>query len=301
LRSVSEVEYQQWLEKQGEALWQYFPVDEPFLPPDGYRPIDFYFAPEEEAVSDVAIGVQIKKRENVEASQSNEPGRSGTSKRRRTTSPRRAQVEQLVTKKLNEQQLELTEDLTITLTDMYLAISSTESSCQLEDIITTLRQRDGVILTQKPSDITETIRILDSLKEFQQVASFLRRVYLLKLWNFRTQIEVLLRDGESTRSGNGQPSMLDTGSVVSNVFDHILAEAHPKIDRRPQGAKEIRAWRKKYPGERKALRNRLQAGKKWNVLSDAFSCGALALIPSGGEFNTFNSRYVNCCLSYRRC
>lgn len=218
-----------------------------------------------------------------------------------TTSPRSAHIGEMVRTKLREQQLEPTEDLTRDWIDMCLATASTDAICQLKKIITTIRQRDGLTVSQKPSNIAETIRILESLEEVQQVAWFLHRVYLLKLWKLRAEIEDLLRDGGSTKSGIGRRPKQGTGKVVSNVFDHLLAEAYPEISCRPQGAKEINTWRDKYSRERKALRSRFHAGKKWNLLSDTFPCGVLALVLSGGEFNITNNRYVDRGASLRSC
>ena len=84
--------------------------------------------------------------------------------------------------------------------------------------------------------------------------------------------------------------VLAVGKLESNVLDRLVAEAYPDIAQRPREAGDVRKWRKLYEVERKSLKNRFQAAKNWNALSERFSPGILALIPSGGEFHIQNQK-----------
>ena len=172
------------------------------------------------------------------------------------------------------------------LDNLYFGTGSSDSIRQLRDIVTTTRGSNSWTLSQRPSNIAETLHVLDTLDDFQQAALFVRRTYLLKLWKLRKE---LMDNAMNQRPAEIQP-VLAVGKLESNVLDHLMAEAYPDIAQRPREAGDVRKWRKLNEVKRKSLKNRFQAAKNWNALSERFSPGILALVPSGGEFHIQNQK-----------
>lgn len=222
------------------------------------------------------------------------------SKRRRITPSTSSDVgiRDAFVKKLRKKDHGLINDLT----NLCLATASLDSFCQLKDVLAATRGINSSTLATGSSNMAETLRMLDKLEESQQLSLFLRRIYLLKLWRLRKVTSARLENDRERRPEEGQPTVPPVGKVESNVLDHLMKEAYPHIDRRPEDAGKIRDWRKQYESKRKSLQNRFQAAKRWNSLTETFSPGILALIPSGGQYCIQNQKYViHICTFYLRC
>lgn len=214
-------------------------------------------------------------------------------KRRLVPSAGRDVLSDAFARKLKKKDLSSVEDLV----NLNLATASSDALRQLKSIFNAIRVLYGSTLAERPSTIAETLHMLDTLQKFEKATLFLRRIWLLKLWNLRKAIESKLKNGRKRRSEEIQPTAMLVGTMASNVMDDVMSEAFPEITPRPHGVVEIREWRKYYQKQRTSLRNWFRAAKKWHGLSERFSCGILALIPSGGEFNIQNHKYVNHCPS----
>ena len=215
---------------------------------------------------------------------------SVSSKRRRmtTSAPDQVEIRNAIAKKLRTHDHELAEDMT----NLYLATASSDSLCQLKDVLVATWGTSNLTMGQTSSTIADTLHMLEKLENVQQAACFIRRILLLRLYKLRETFASRFKEyGKHQGHNDDQPDMLMVGKVESNILDCLMEDAYPGIDRRPQDADSIRKWREKYGTEKKALQNRFQSAKKWNVLSERFSCGVIALVPSGGQFHIQNQKY----------
>lgn len=215
---------------------------------------------------------------------------SVSSKRRRmtTSAPDQVEIRNAIAKKLRTHDHELAEDMT----NLYLATASSDSLCQLKDVLVATWGTSNWTMGQTSSTIADTLHMLEKLENVQQAACFIRRILLLRLYKLRETFASRFKEyGKHQGHNDDQPDMLIVGKVESNILDCLMEDAYPGIDRRPQDADSIRKWRDKYGTEKKALQNRFQSAKKWNVLSERFSCGVIALVPSGGQFHIQNQKY----------
>ena len=224
---------------------------------------------------------------------------SVVSKRRRVrpSVPHHVELRGAIAKKLKTQNHDVAEDMT----NIYLATASSDSLCQLKTLLSDTWGKGSWTMGHISSTMAGTLRMLEKLDNVQQAACFLRRIYLLRLHKLREVIASRFKeDSEDQGHENNQPKMRVVGKVESNILDCVMEDAYPDIDRRPPDADSIHEWRNKHLTERKALKNRFQSAKKWNLLSERFSCGSVALVPSGGQFHIQNQKYAIHCIMKKR-
>lgn len=173
------------------------------------------------------------------------------------------------------------------MTDFYFATASPDSLSQLRGLIVTTRRNENLELIRDFSNVAETVRMLDTLEDFQQTCAFLRRMLLLSLANRRDTLRDELQMHEEGVSNNDQsPS---ASALSSLVLDKLMVEAYPQT----AGSSEennIRKWRREYGADRKNLKNRLYLAGNWCRAVKRFGPGIIALVPTGGEFQIQNQR-----------
>lgn len=179
--------------------------------------------------------------------------------------------------------------------DLYFATAGPEALCQLKGMIDALRGISGSKLALGATTIAETLHMLDTLENFQHATDFMRRICFLKLWQLREILATRFTNDTEQTPDEEQATLLIVGKPESNILDALTTEAFPDVTPRPQTAPEVRKWRNKHERERKSLKNRIQVAKKWHSLSKRFSCGILATIPSGGQFEISNNKYAPNC------
>ena len=175
----------------------------------------------------------------------------------------------------------------LTLMRLFFATASPDAVCQLRDACQIIR-RGSFEVTDPANNIFGTVEALDRLDASGHAVSIAKRFYLVALSARRFELRAELV------KTSGAYSTENTGDVIRCRNDALaltclMAEAYPKLKptrtRKTQGKDE-------YGMKHKLLKERLVSGQKWSKLSQAFTPGILALVPTRGEYHVSNREYV---------
>jgi len=173
------------------------------------------------------------------------------------------------------------------LTRLFFAIASPDAFCQLRDACHSARH-NVVPIPQSGGSIAETMKALDGLETTVNMASTMRRYYLVSLVSRRSQ-----RHSEYTQRSLRQALTLSdknngsSGRADSRALASMMAEAYPHLKPIRTGRS---AARDEYEKKLRSLKDRLVAGQRWLMMEKKFSSGILALVPTQGDYELSNTQ-----------
>ena len=138
------------------------------------------------------------------------------------------------------------------------------------------------------TDVLQTLQALDQLDIHVSTASILRRYHLTYLAACRHEKEEYIQSGKRRvpRQLKYGVSMTQTQRVTarngnddSSALAAMMKEAYPSL------AKKTNEYQKMY----QLLVQRMRRGRNWYRLQQRLSPGILALVPTGGELDIYNS------------
>lgn len=183
-------------------------------------------------------------------------------------------------KELNHSRIEL-------LTRLFFAIASPDAFCQLRDACHSVRHNLGSI-PQLGGNIAETMKALDNLETTVNMASTVRRYYLVSLVALRSQRQSKYTQQRLRQSRTvGEENEVSLRPADSQALTSMMAEAYPDLN---PVQENVSSGRDEYEKKRRSLQNRLVAGQKWLMMEKEFSSGILALVPMQGDYELSNTQ-----------
>ena len=174
------------------------------------------------------------------------------------------------------------------LTRLFFAVASPAAFYQLRDACTASR-RDEMHRVPRPStDVLQTLQALDQLDIHVLTASILRRYHLTYLATCRHEKEEHIQSSKRRvpRQLKYGVSMTQTQRVTarnendsSSALAAMMKEAYPSLVKRTE----------EYQKKCNTLVQRVQRGRNWYRLQRRLSPGILALVPTGGELDIYNT------------
>ena len=174
------------------------------------------------------------------------------------------------------------------LTRLFFAVASPTAFYQLRDACVASRQ-NGIHKDPRPTvDILQTLQALDKLDIDVSTASILRRYHLTYLIACRCEKEEHIQSGKrrvprrlkyGVSSTQTQPAVARSTDDGSSALAAMMKETYPTL------AKKTDEYQKMY----QSLVQRMRRGRNWYKLQQRLSPGILALVPTGGELDIYNS------------
>ena len=174
------------------------------------------------------------------------------------------------------------------LTRLFFAVASPTAFYQLQDACTASRRDEMHGVPRPTTDVLQTLQALDQLDIHVSTASILRRYHLTYLAACRHEKEEYIQSGKRRvpRQLKYGVSMTQTQRVIarngnddSSALAAMMKEAYPSL------AKKTNEYQKMY----QLLVQRMRRGRNWYRLQQRLSPGILALVPTGGELDIYNS------------
>lgn len=153
----------------------------------------------------------------------------------------------------------------------------------LKETLQIIRMESSFRLLPASTGIADTSEKLDQLDQLSSTCSVLHRVYLVRLIEYRDNLEALLKDEGSNPS---LPKSKGSNKVATRVLQRMLEDMYPTKDF--GNSKDCTHFKTL----KKRLHNNLSAARKWSFIRDKFSLGMLFLIPAGPEYGINNQEYV---------
>ena len=190
---------------------------------------------------------------------------------------------QKITDRLEEYNVEYDDTRTLTLVRLFYAIASPDAICQLRDACRAIRQGTFQI-TEPTDDILSTIKALDRLDANSHIISIAKRFHLVRLSAKRFALQAGFLESSKDRT------IQETSDEIFKREDSIavtelMREAYPHL--KPTRFCKTKG-KDEYLKKRKTLKERLLNGRKWSKLSNAFTSGIFALLPTQGEYHLSN-------------
>ena len=174
------------------------------------------------------------------------------------------------------------------LTRLFFAVASPAAFYQLRDACTASRRDEMHGVPRPTTDVLQTLQALDQLDIYVSTASILRRYHLSYLAACRHEKEEHIQNGKRRvpRQLKYGVSMTQTQRVTarnendsSSALAAMMKEAYPSL------VKKTDEYQKKC----NTLVQRVQRGRNWFRLQRRLSPGILALVPTGGELDIYNT------------
>ena len=174
------------------------------------------------------------------------------------------------------------------LTRLFFAVASPTAFYQLRDACTASRQDEIHRVPQPTADVLQTLQALDKLDTNVSTASILRRYHLTYLAACRRQKEEHIQSGKrrvprklkyGVSSTQTQRAATEINNDDSSALAAIMKETYPRL------AKKTDEYQRMY----QSLVQRMRRGRNWYSLQQRLSPGILALVPTGGELDIYNS------------
>ena len=174
------------------------------------------------------------------------------------------------------------------LTRLFFAVASPAAFYQLRDACTASRRDELRGVPRPTTDVLQTLQALDQLDIHISTASILRRYHLTYLAACRHEKEEHIQSSKRRvpRQLKYGVSMTQTQRVTarngnddSSALAAMMKEAYPSLVKRTD----------KYQKKCNALVQRVQKGRNWYRLQRRLSPGILALVPTGGELDIYNT------------
>ena len=173
-------------------------------------------------------------------------------------------------------------------TRLFFAVASPAAFYQLRDACTASRQDEIHRVPQPTADVLQTLQALDKLDTNVSTASILRRYHLTYLAACRRQKEEHIQSSKrrvprklkyGVSSTQTQRAAIGSNNDESSALAAMMKEAYPSL------AKKTNEYQKVY----QLLVQRMRRGRNWYRLQQRLSPGILALVPTGGELDIYNS------------
>ena len=174
------------------------------------------------------------------------------------------------------------------LTKLFFAVASPTAFYQLQGACIASRRDEMHGVPRPTTDILQTLQALDQLDIHVSTASILRRYHLTYLAACRHEKEEDIKSGKRRvpRRLKYGVSIMQTQRVTArNGNDNSSALAAMMKEAYPILAKKTNEYQKMY----QMLVQRMRRGRNWYTLQQRLSPGILALVPTGGELDIYNS------------
>ena len=174
------------------------------------------------------------------------------------------------------------------LTRLFFAVASPTAIYQLRDACTASRRDEMRGAPRPTTDVLQTLQALDQLDIHVSTASILRRYHLTYLAACRHEKEEHIQNGKRRvpRQLKYGVSMTQTQRVIarngndsSSALAAMMKEAYPSLVKRTD----------EYQKKCNTLVQRVQRGRNWYRLQRRLSPEILALVPTGGELDIYNT------------
>ena len=163
-------------------------------------------------------------------------------------------------------------------TRLYSNISCKSVEWDYEKITAAAKTISIPSLLGRNCKLSKILEALDGVEAVSRYYALARRMILLRLAEFRDQVEAdvaLIRC--TVNKGQQIPG---ARKIQSEALDIMVKEAYPETAE-DSVSTELGQWRAKYQSERKYIQNRLQTAKNWKEASRRFGCGIITQFPDG--------------------
>ena len=163
-------------------------------------------------------------------------------------------------------------------TRLYGNISSKSVHWDYEEITAAAKTISIPFLLGRNCKLTKILEALDGVEAVSRYYALARRMILLRLAEFRDQVEADVALNRCTV--NKRQQLPGARKIQSEALDIMVKEAFPETAE-DSISTELGLWRAKYQGERKYIQNRLQTAKNWKEASRRFGCAIITQFPEG--------------------
>jgi hypothetical protein len=165
------------------------------------------------------------------------------------------------------------------LTRLFFAIASQDAFVQLQAACVAMRNSASLVLLSSTNTVSANMQSLDRLDTSLAVTHIIKRFYLVRLVDYRVQLEQNHRPRQTThpRKAKGGREQQPRARAASQALFDMMAEAYPELKRGTDG----------YTKRLTTLKNRLSKGRNWHTLASRFDTAILALVPTEERFQFF--------------